>query len=121
MIRQWADAQKWIEELHANLISRIMPETRNDMTMDEAEAFGQDLLDLLVNASPPPSGEAGEVTDEMVERAARDFAQQALPKGLNGEFGRVMGMAAAVKFARKCIRYGLSLRALPAIKEPTDE
>jgi cytochrome c553 len=73
------------------------------------------------SSTPPPIGDGemdlgatrGPATQEEVhiDKAARDFARQYLPNTINGSVGRVMGMSDAVKLARRCIRYGMSVRS----------
>jgi hypothetical protein len=68
--------------------------------LTEVRDMSRELLSL--RTSPPPSGEAGEVTDEMVERVGERLAKLAI--SVDPQLVRTILTA-----------------ALPTIKEPIDE
>lgn len=77
------------------------------------------------NRRAPPSGEAGEVTDEMVERAMKEFAliaHKTTPERYDEDKAASQTYPIGrerLELSRKAIRAALTA-ALPTIKEPTD-
>jgi hypothetical protein len=85
-----------------------------DDALTAARLLAQAVRELLsLRTSPPPSGEAGEVTDEMVSAAlsCRPFDSKTAAEALNVfDAGHEDWMKAVLQ---------AGLRALPTIKEPT--
>jgi hypothetical protein len=85
------------------------------VSADETERHGEEAIHRWnTRTSPPPSGEAGEVTDEMVQAACDAYYSQT---GFDWAWQQRRGMQAGNLAAMRAAL----VAALPTIKEPTDE